>query len=52
MRMVYEKLSTKYLQIIDQVLQIIDQVQVRKVDDEGELPGLMIEEMMESASVV
>jgi len=25
---------------------------VRKVEDEGELPGLMIEEMMESASVV
>ena len=44
-RMVYEKLSTKYLQILDQL-------QVRKVDDEGELPGLMIEEMMESASVV
>ena len=43
--MVYEKLSTKYLQILDQL-------QVRKVDDEGELPGLMIEEMMESASVV
>ena len=37
--------KTKYLQILDQV-------QVRKVDDEGELPGLMIEEMMESASVV
>ena len=37
--------KTKYLQIKDQV-------QVRKVDDEGELPGLMIEEMMESASVV
>ena len=57
--MVYEKLSTKYLQILDQLqlktkylLQILDQVQVRKVDDEGELPGLMIEEMMESASVV
>ena len=27
-------------------------MQVRKVDDEGELPGLMIEEMMESASMV
>ena len=46
------------MQILDQVqlktkyLQIKDQVQVRKVDDEGELPGLMIEEMMESASVV
>ena len=25
---------------------------VRKVEEEGELPGLMIEEMMESASVV
>ena len=52
------QLKTKHLQILDQVqlktkyLQIKDQVQVRKVDDEGELPGLMIEEMMESASVV
>ena len=26
--------------------------QVRKVEEDGELPGLMIEEMMESASVV
>ena len=25
---------------------------MRKVEEEGELPGLMIEEMMESASVV
>ena len=25
---------------------------VRKVEEEGELPGLMIEEMMESASMV
>ena len=25
---------------------------MRKVEDDGELPGLMIEEMMESASVV
>ena len=30
----------------------LTKVQVRKVEDEGELPGLMIEEMMESASVV
>ena len=31
---------------------ILSCLQVRKVEEEGELPGLMIEEMMESASVV
>ena len=31
---------------------ILNWLQVRKVEEEGELPGLMIEEMMESASVV
>ena len=31
---------------------ILNCLQVRKVEEEGELPGLMIEEMMESASVV
>ena len=45
MKMEFKKFHKKYLQIKGQV-------QVRKVDDEGELPGLMIEEMMESASVV
>ena len=45
LKMEYKKFHKKYLQIKAQV-------QVRKVDDEGELPGLMIEEMMESASVV
>ncbi len=43
------ELSEKGLKRVNMIL---NWLQVRKVEEEGELPGLMIEEMMESASVV